>query len=177
MAFISVSCHLTKCYGDVRVQLSLFALLADCVIPLYCLLAFSLKNKQTVYCSLEKDRQCFLHLITSQEEIYSGTLIFTLLLIVTSVLLFYEHSFSLLFLLTHYTRHLLCIVKSNFIYDILHSDNALCVQAKTLRIQLFCIHYMLLPPQPYKEQHPSNVWIPCPSARQVSAKDSSDKRC
>lgn len=41
---------------DVRVQLSLFALLADYMIPLYCLMAFSLKNKQTVYCSPEKDR-------------------------------------------------------------------------------------------------------------------------
>lgn len=45
-----------KALWDVRVQLSLFALLEDCVIPLYCLSAFSLKNKQTVYCSLEKDR-------------------------------------------------------------------------------------------------------------------------
>lgn len=36
-----------KALCDVRVQLSLFALLADCMIPLYCLLAFSLKNKQT----------------------------------------------------------------------------------------------------------------------------------
>lgn len=41
---------------DVCVQLSLFALLADCMIPLYCLLDFSFKNKQTIYCSLEKDR-------------------------------------------------------------------------------------------------------------------------
>ena len=107
-----------KVLCDVRVQLSLFALLADCMIPLYCLLTFSLKNKQTIYCSLEQDRQCFLHPIMSQKGIHSGTLIFTLMLIITTVRLFYEQSFSLMLLLKYYICYLLCIVKTYFIYDI-----------------------------------------------------------
>lgn len=115
-----------KALCNVHVQLSLFALLADCMIPLYCRLAFSVKNKQSTD-SWIRTGSGFLHPITSQKGTHFGTPIFTLMLIVTTVLLFYKRSFSLMLLLNYicYICYFLCIVKLYFIYDIFPDDSSL----------------------------------------------------
>lgn len=111
---------------DVRVQ---FAVLADCMIPLYCFfLLFPLKPSNLLF--PREGQGLFLHPITSQKGIRSGTTIFTQMLIITTVLFFYEQSFSLLLLLKHYPCCLLCIVKSQCIYDIFPDNSSLYAQEK-----------------------------------------------